>query len=128
MLFRKIMINILRNFISHETVLVDGGDAPWLKKEIKKLIDENKNIFNCFRRSNNNKQLFNRLKDIQTQLNFLIGKPYSRITGKLYDIGKSSKIYFSILKSFLIGKKIHVFQRYLKTMNILQISRKKQNY
>ena len=44
------------------------------------------------------------------QLNFLIekskGKYYSRLTSKLSDIGKSSKAYWSILKSFLIGKKI----------------------
>ena len=50
------------------------------------------------------------MKDLQTQLNFLIEKSkakcYSRITSKLSDIGKSSKTYWSILKSFLIGKKI----------------------
>ena len=51
------------------------------------------------------------MKDLQTQLNFLIekskGKYYSGITSKLSDISsKSSKIYWSILKSFLIGKKI----------------------
>ena len=34
------------------------------------------------------------------------GKYYSRLTSKLSDIGKSSKAYWSILKSFLIGKKI----------------------
>ena len=81
-----------------------------MKKEIKKLINEKKNIFNCFRRNNNDKQLLDRLKDLQAQLNFLIekskGKYYSRLTSKLSDIGKSSKAYWSILKSFLIGKKI----------------------
>ena len=81
-----------------------------MNKEIKKLIHEKKNIFNCFRRNNNDKQLLDRLKDLQTQLNFLIekskGKYYSRLTRKLSDIGKSSKAYWSILKSFLTGKKI----------------------
>ena len=124
--FNQTIINIPCNFIPH-----DRG-APWMNKEIKKLIHEKKNIFNCFRRNNNDKQLLNRLKDIQAQLNFLIekskGKYYSRLTSKLSDIGKSSKAYWSILKSFLIGKKIHVFHHYLKTMNILQISRKKRNY
>ena len=77
---------------------------------MKKLNDEKKNIFDCFRRNNNHKQLLDSLKDLQAQLNFLIekskGKYYSRITSKLSDIGKSSKTYWSILKSFLIGKKI----------------------
>ena len=66
------------------------------------------NIFNCLRRKNNSKQLLDRLKDLLAQLNFLIekskGKYKSRITSKLTDIGKSS--YWSILKIFLIAKKI----------------------
>ena len=98
------------NFIPYETVLFDDRDPPWMNKEIKKLIHEKKSIFNCFRQNNNDKQLLDRLKDLQAQLNFLIekskGKYYSRLTSKLSDIGKSSKAYWSILKSFLIGKKI----------------------
>ena len=109
-IFNQTIINILCNFISHEVVLFDDTDPPWMNKEIKKLIHEKKHIFNCFRRNNNDKQLLGRLKDLQTQLNFFIEKPngkfYSRITSKLSDIGKSSKVYWSILKSFFIGKKI----------------------
>ena len=81
-----------------------------MNKEIKKLIHGKKNIFNCFRRNNNDEQLLDRLKDLQTQLNFIIEKSkrkhYSRLTSKLSDIDKSSEDYCSILKSFLIGKKI----------------------
>ena len=131
-IFNQTIINILCNFIPHETVLFDDRDPPWMNKEIKKLIHEKKSIFNCFRQNNNDKQLLDRLKDLQAQLNFLIekskGKYYSRLTSKLSGIGKSSKAYWSILKTFLIGKKFHVFHRYLKTTNILQISRKKRNY
>ena len=131
-IFNQTIINILCNFIPHETVLFDDRDPPWMNKEIKKLIHEKKSIFNCFRQNNNDKQLLDRLKDLQAQLNFLIekskGKYYSRLTSKLSGISKSSKTYWSILKSFLIGKKFHVFHHYLKTMNILQISRKKRNY
>ena len=109
-IFNQTIINILCNFIPHETVLFDDRDPPWMNKEIKKLIYEKKNIFKCFRRNNNDKQLLDRLKDLQAQLNFLIekskGRYYSRLTSKLSDIGKSSKAYWSILKSFLIGKKI----------------------
>ena len=69
-----------------------------------------KKNFRCFRRSNNDKQFLDRLKDLQTQLHFLIeqskGKYLLQITSKLSDIGKSSQIYWSILKIFLIGKKI----------------------
>ena len=109
-IFNQTIINILCNFIPHETVLFDDRDPPWMNKEIKKLIHEKKNIFNCFGRNNSDKQLVDRLKDLQAQLNFLIkkskGKYYSRITSRLRDIGKISKAYWSILKSFLIDKKI----------------------
>ena len=47
-IFNQIIINILCNFIRHETVLFDVRDPPWMNKEIQKLIHEKKNIFNCF--------------------------------------------------------------------------------
>ena len=43
-----------------------------MNKEIKKLIHEKKNIFNSFRQSRNFRQLLDRLKGLQTQMNFLI--------------------------------------------------------
>ena len=80
-----------------------------MNKEIKNLIHEKKNIFNCFCQSNNDKQLLDRLKDLQIQLNSIIekskGNNYSQITSKLSNISKSSKTCLFILKSFLIGKK-----------------------
>ena len=107
-IFNQNIINILCNFIPHETVLFDHRDPPWMNKEIKKLIHEKKHTFNCFRRNNNDKQLLDRLKDLQTQLNFLIEKSkrkyYSQITSKSSDI--NSKTYWFISKSSLIGKKI----------------------
>ena len=45
-------------FNSHEIVLFDNRNSPWMNKEIKKLIHEKKNILNCFRQNNNDKQLF----------------------------------------------------------------------
>ena len=126
-IFNQTIINILCNFTPHETVLFDDRDPPsW----IKKLIQEKKNILNCFRRSNNDKQLLERLKDIQTQLNFLIekskGKYYSRIS--CYLTQNFLRLIGSFWKVSLLAKKFHLFHHYLKTMNVLQISRKKRNY
>ena len=105
-------------FNSHEIVLFDNRNSPWMNKEIKKLIHEKKNILNCFRQNNNDKQLLDKLKDLQVQLNFLIEKSkekyYSQLTSKLSDICVSSKVYWSILKSFLIGKKIPCIQLLFK--------------
>ena len=54
------------HFIPYETVLFDDRDPPWMNKEAKKLIFEKKNNFNCVRQNNNDKQLLDRLKDLQT--------------------------------------------------------------
>ena len=43
-IFNKTIINILSNFIPHETVLFDDRDPSWMNKEIKKLINEKKKI------------------------------------------------------------------------------------
>ena len=130
--YNHTIINILCNLIPHETVLSDDRDPLWMNKQIKKLIHEKRNIFNCFRRNNNDKQLLDRLKDLQAQLNFLIekskGKYYSRITSKLSDIGKSSKTYWSILKSFLIGKKIPCIPPLFENNEYITDFKKKWNY
>ena len=96
-IFNKTIINIVCSSIPHGTVLFDDRDPLWMKKEVKKLINDKKNIFNCFRRNNNDMQLLDKLKDFQTQLSFFIkkfkGKYSSGISSKLSDIGKSSKTY-----------------------------------
>ena len=66
MLIRRsefLFINMLCNFILHATFIYDDRDPPWMNKEIKKFIHGKKNIFNCFRWSNNVKQLLDRSSD-----------------------------------------------------------------
>ena len=117
-IFNKNIISILWNFIPHETVLFDNRDSPWMNKEIKQLIHEKRNIFNCWRRINNHKQLLDRLKDLQIQLNFLIDKSerkyYLRITSKLSDIGKVLRLLGPFQKVPWMSKKFHVSHHYLK--------------
>ena len=42
--FNKTIISILFNFIPHETILSDDRNSPWMNKEVKKLIQQKKNI------------------------------------------------------------------------------------
>ena len=39
-IFNETILNILRNFIPHETVLCDDRDPPWFNTKIKSLIHE----------------------------------------------------------------------------------------
>ena len=36
MLFNETVLNIIRNFIPHETVSLDDRDPPWITKRIEK--------------------------------------------------------------------------------------------
>ena len=54
-IFCETVINILCNFISHDKVLFDNRDSPWINKKIRKLIHEKKTNSDCFGRSNNGK-------------------------------------------------------------------------
>ena len=38
--FTKTLLNIIQNFIPHETIIPDDKDLPWINKEIKKLMVE----------------------------------------------------------------------------------------
>ena len=38
--FTRTLLCIIQKFIPHETIICDDGDAPWVNKEIKKLMPE----------------------------------------------------------------------------------------
>ena len=66
----KIILNILSNFIPHETTTVDDNDRSWFTKQIKNLIQENNNVYKSYRNSknNNNTQYLKRLRLLQEDL------------------------------------------------------------
>ena len=65
-------MNILSNFIPHGTIACDDKDLPWFNKAIKSLIQEKKDRFKKYRKSNNNIQLLQRQRFLQEKLNSLI--------------------------------------------------------
>ena len=101
-------MNILSNFIRHETIVCDDKALPGFNETIKYLIQEKK-TFKKYRKSNNNIQLLQRLRFLQEKLNSFISVSkqnyYSRISTKLTKFHKSSKAYWSLLKTFLNNKK-----------------------
>ena len=110
-LFTQTIINIISNYIPHETITCDDSNPPWIDEKFEKLILSNKNrAFSAYSRDRNNTDLFNKFQSLQAHLittteKFNL-KYYSRLSDKLLDSKTSPKSYWSILKTFLNNKKI----------------------
>ena len=111
-ILNKTILNILSNFIAHETSTVDDKDSPWFRK--KNLIQEKNNSYKSYlnSKSNNKIQYLRRLKllqeDVHNEIEVSKSNYYSRITYKLTHIQKNTKVYWALLKRFLNNKKMPI--------------------
>ena len=108
--FTKTLLNIIQNFIPHETIICDDRDLPWINKEIKKLMLQKNLAFKSYCYSNKSMFLFEKFKALEYQLNISIVESkenyYTKLSNRLADPVTSPKTYWSILKTFLNNKKI----------------------
>ena len=108
--FNEIVLNIMSNYIPCEYIVCDDKDPPWITKHIKKLVHESNLIFKRFSLSKNNLFLQRQFKNSQDKLMLEIEKSkenyFKNISNKLSKSSSNSKHYWSLLKTFLIGKKI----------------------
>ena len=108
--FNRTILNILSNFIPHETIVCNGKDPPWFNNRIKTLIKEKNATYKIFCHNKDNANLIYRLKFPQECLSTIIESSkeryYARIANRLNNTQKSSKTYWSLLKIFLNNKKI----------------------
>ena len=109
-IFNNTVLNILSNFIPHETIVCDDKDPPWFNNKIKALIQAKNTAFNSFRKNSGNSELKRHLVSLQERVKASIEsskqKYYYRIANKLNNTQKNSKSYWSLLKIFLNNKKI----------------------
>ena len=90
-------MNILSNFIPHDTLTNDDKDSPWSTKKIKNIIQEKKMFIKAIEtvKKNNNIHYLRRLKVLQEDLHNAIEVSklnyYSQITHKLTHIQKVRK-------------------------------------
>ena len=100
--FTKMLLNIIQNFIRHETIICDDRNPPWINKEIKKLMIEKNLAFKWYCCSNRNMFLLENFKALQYQLYIstkeLKEKYYTKLSSKLADPLISPKTHWSILK------------------------------
>ena len=109
-IFNRTILNILSNFIPHETIVCNDKDPPWFNSRIKTLIKEKNATFKVFRHKKDNPDVIYYLKFLQEHLSTTIESSkeryYARIANRLNNTQKSSKIYKFLLKIFLNNKKI----------------------
>ena len=110
--FDRTILNIMKNFIPHETFVCDDKDPPWFNKRIKSLIQEGTLLFETFRNKRNNVEIITGLNNLNDRLALLISTAkqnyYSKIVEKLQNTQRSSRAYWSSLKIFLNNKKIPI--------------------
>ena len=110
-IFNDTILNIISNFIPHETIICDDRDPPWINNKIKKVIyEENKEHKKCNSNNKSNFLLLQNINDLQAQIKTLIDiskqNYFSRISEKLESTRINTKCYWSLLKTFLNDKKI----------------------
>ena len=95
--FNKTILNILSNFIPHETITCDDRDPPWFNKKTKSLICEKNTAFKKFRCDRNNSFIKRQLNILQDGIITAIQASkiifYCRMTNTLINTQTGSKAY-----------------------------------
>ena len=81
--FTKTLLNIIQNFIPHETIICDDIDPPWIKKEIKELMIEKNLAFKSYCCANRNMFLLEKFEALQYQLHISIEESTEKYYTKL---------------------------------------------
>ena len=109
-IFNDTILNIISNFIPHETIICDDRDPPWINSKIKKVIHEKNKEHKKYINNKSNFLLLQNINNLQAQIRTLIDiskeKYFSRISQKLESTSINTKCYWSLLKTFLNNKKI----------------------
>ena len=130
-LFNTEILNIFRNFISNKVILCDDKEPPWVNEEVRLLIKQKKLMFRTQRKNSDfDIGILNKLsEDLSNAITNLKLAYYRRIASKLNDPNSPPKTYWSILKSFVNGKRIPLIPPILfKDQLVTNFFLKKQTY
>ena len=108
--FNKTILNIFHNYIPNKTILCNDKDLPWFNNEIRNILTMKNKIFEQYIANGKSQIDYERLQLISNSLTETIRsskeKFYFILSTKLANPSTSSKTYWSILKTFVNGKKI----------------------
>ena len=70
--FNRTISNIMKNFISHETISCNDKDLPWFNKKMKSLIQKGTFLFETLKKNRNNIEMITCLNNLNDRLALLI--------------------------------------------------------
>ena len=107
--FNKTTLNIFHNYIPNKTILCNDKDPPWFNNEIRKILTKKNEIFKQYIANGKSQTNYEGLQLISNSLTETMRsskeKFYYKLSTKLANPSTSSKTYWSILKTFVNGKK-----------------------
>ena len=110
--FNKTILNIFHNYIPNKTNLCNDKDPLWFNNEIKKILTKKNEIFKQYIANGKPQTHHERLQLISSSLTETVRsskeKFYYKLSTKLSNPSTSSKTYWSILKTFVNGKKVPI--------------------
>ena len=130
-IFTSTILNILRNFIPHETVKIKSKDPPWMNNEIKSALRRKNRLYKKLSSgvgSNQTKVKFEEATDLVCNLiSTSKSAYYTNIGEKLNDPSIGSKTYWSILNRVLDKVKIPSIPPNLVNNNFVTDFKEKAN-
>ena len=108
-LFNKTTLNIFHNFIPNKNIICNDKDHPWFNNQIKTLIEKKNHLFKSYMANGRLVVDQVRLQKADADLINIIKSSkenfYNNLAKKLNDPSTSNKTYWSIMKTFINGKK-----------------------
>ena len=108
-LFNKTTLNIFHNFIPNKNIICNDKDHPWFNNQIKTLIEKKNHLFKSYMANGRLVVDQVRLQKADAELINIIKSSkenfYNNLAKKLNDPSTSNKTYWSIMKTFINGKK-----------------------
>ena len=123
------LLNIYLTYIPNKTVLCDDKDPPWITNGIRTSIEMKNNAYKEYIMSDMRHNYYLPLENLTTELSNLIRDTkteyHSKLAAKSVNPSNSTKIYWSILKTFTNGRKVPVVPSLLINNNLFIILRLK---
>ena len=129
-LFNTTILNIFRNFILNKVILCNDKEPPWVNEEVRLLIKQKNLMFRTQRKNSDfDIGILNKLsEDLKNAITNSKLAYYRQTASKRNDHNSAPKTYWSILKSFVNGKKIPLIPPILDKDQLLTNFLEKQTY